>query len=103
MVFLSGIFYFLGYHPFLAMLALLLGGLILSAVLAKLGGYGWYALLIPIFLFSQINFFTGHILKALFLNTFWTQGHAVILHLRETNLRLNNKKILEYNRVLKNP
>ncbi len=83
------------------MLALVLGGLILSAVLAKLGGYGWYALLIPIFLFSQINFFTGHILNALFLNTFGTQGHAVIVHSRETDSQLNDKNIWEYNAVLK--
>ena len=102
MVFLSAIFYFLGYHPFLAMLALLLGGLFVSAVLAQLGGHrAWFALLIPIFVFTQINFFTGHMLNALFLNAFGTQGDAVIVHSRETDSQLNDKSIWEYDAVLK--
>jgi hypothetical protein len=53
------------------------------------------------FLFSQINFFTGHILNALFLNAFGTQGHAVIVHSRETDSQLNDKNIWEYDAVLK--
>jgi len=102
MAFLSAIFYFLGYHPFLAMLALLLGSLIVSAVLAKLGGHrAWFALLIPIFVFTQINVFTGHMLNALFLNAFGTQGHAVIVHSRETDSQLNDKNNWEYDAVLK--
>jgi len=104
MAFLSAIFYFLGYHPFLAMLALLLGGLFGSAVLAQLGGHrAWFALLIPIFVFTQINFFTGHMLNALFLNAFGTPGHAVIVHSRETDSQLNDKNIWEYDAVLKTP
>src|SRR5258708_28417385 len=95
-------FFFPGYPPFVAMLALLLGGLIVSAVMAQLGGHrAWFALLIPIFVFTQINFFTGHMLNALFLNTFGTQGHAVIVHSRETDSQLNDKNIWEYNAVLK--
>ncbi len=102
MAFLSAIFYFLGYHPFLAMLALLVGDLFGSAVLAQLGGHrAWFALLIPIFVFTQINFFTGHMLNALFLNAFGTQGHAVIVHSRETDSQLNDKNIWEYDAVLK--
>ena len=102
MAFLSAIFYFLGYHPLLAMLALLLSGLFGSAVLAQLGGHrAWFALVIPIFVFTQINFFTGHMLNALFLNAFGTQGHAVIVHSRETDSQLNDKNIWEYDAVLK--
>jgi hypothetical protein len=86
MVILSAVLYFFTQHPMLAMLALLIAGLSAGALLAELRGHrGWYSLIIPFYLFSQINFFTGHVLNALFLNAFGTTGSAVIVHSRETN------------------
>jgi hypothetical protein len=69
MAILSAVFYFMGYHPFLTMVGLILGGLILCAALAKLLHQpAWYALMLIVFILAQINFFTGHIWNALFLN-----------------------------------
>ena len=102
MVILSAILYFLTQHPMLAMLALFIVGIGTSALLAKLRGHrGWYGLITPIFLFSQINFFTGHVLNALFLNAFGTTGSAVIVHSQETNSRLNDQYIWDHDAVLK--
>jgi hypothetical protein len=55
----------------------------------------------PFYLFSQINFFTGHMLNALFLNAFGTTGSAVIVHSQETNSQLNDQYIWDYDAVLK--
>lgn len=53
------------------------------------------------FLFSQINFFTGHFLNALFLNAFRTTGSAVILHSQQSDSQLNDQYIWNYDGVLK--
>jgi hypothetical protein len=71
-------------------------------LLAELRGHrGWYVLIIPFFLFSQINFFTGHFLNALFLNAFGTTGSAVILHSQQSDSQLNDQYIWNYDGVLK--
>jgi hypothetical protein len=89
-------------HPMLAMLVLPIVGLGAGAVLANVRGHrGWYSLIIPFYLFSQINFFTSHILNALFLNAFGTTGSAVIVHSQETNSQLNDQYIWDYDAVLK--
>jgi hypothetical protein len=86
----------------LAMLALVIGGLGAGGLLATVRGHrGWFSLIIPFYLFSQINFFTGHILNALFLNVFETTGSAVIVHSQETNSQLNDQYIWNHDAVLK--
>jgi len=86
----------------LAMLALVIGRFGAGGLLATLRGHrGWFSLIIPFYLFSQINFFTGHILNALFLNAFGTTGSAVIVHSQETNSQLNDLYVWDYDAILK--
>lgn len=102
MVILSAVFYFLAAHSVLAMPLLALLGVGIAAVLAKLRDRRtWFFLMIPFFLFSLANVFTGHLWNALFLNAFGTQGSAIIVHERETNVQLNDQYIWEYDAVLK--
>jgi hypothetical protein len=102
MVILAAVFFFLAYHPVLSMPILTVVGVVLGAVLATLFRQRrWFFLIIPFFLFSLANVFTGHIWNALSLNGLGTKWSAVIVHQRETNIQLNDQYIWEYDAVLK--
>jgi hypothetical protein len=102
MVILSAISYFLTHHPFLSWPAIILTGVLLAYLLAKWTGSGrWYLLILPFFIYGQINIFTAHIFNALFLEAFGVEGTAVITQSEETSSTLNDQSVWAYDAVMK--
>jgi hypothetical protein len=102
MVILSAISYFLTHHPFLSWPVIILTGTVLAYLLAKLTGKGrWYVLILPFFIYGQINIFTAHIFNALFLQAYGIDGTAVITQSEETSSTLNDQNVWAYDAVMK--
>lgn len=99
---LSALFYLLAHHPFWSWLGMIVLALTLSFLLLRWTGRGWWlALVLVAFIGGQLNFFTGHILNALFLNAFGSTGTAVVVHSEETSSTLNDQSIYDYWAVLR--
>ena len=102
MILLSKISYFLTHHPFWSWPVIIIVGVLLAHLLAKWRGSGrWYMLILPFFIYGQINIFTAHIFNALLLEAFGVDGTAVITQSEETNSTLNDQSVWAYDAVLK--
>lgn len=102
MIILSKILYFLTHHPFWAWPVIIAVGWLLAYLLAKRSGSGrWYILILPFFIYGQINFFTAHIFNALFLEAYGIDGSAVITQSEETSSTLNDQSVWAYDAVMK--
>lgn len=102
MVILSAILHFLTHHPFWSWLALLLLGVVLAHAMATWRGKkGWYGLILPFFIYGQLNIFTAHIFNALFLQAFGVDGTGIITQSEETSSTLNDQSVWAYDAVLK--
>lgn len=99
---LSAILYFLTHHPFWSWPLIIAVGVVLAHLLARWSGRArWYILILPFFLYGQINIFTAHIFNALFLEAFGIDGTAVITQSEETSSTLNDQSIWAYDAVMK--
>jgi len=102
MVILSAILFFLTQHPFWSWLLLLILGVMLSHLLAAWRRNArWYLLILPFFLYGQINIFVAHIFNALLLNAFGVPGTGVVTHAEETSSTLNDQYIWAYDAILR--
>ena len=102
MVILSAISYFLTHHPFLSWPVIILTGTVLAYLLAKwTGSARWYVLILPFFIYGQINIFTAHIFNALFLQAYGVDATAVITQSEETTPTLNDQNVWAYDAVMK--
>lgn len=102
MVIASKISYFLTHHPFWSWLVIIVVGVLLAHMTAKWRGSGrWYMLILPFFIYGQINIFTAHIFNALLLEAFGVDGTAVITQSEETSSTLNDQSVWAYDAVLK--
>jgi len=102
MAILSAISYFLTQHPFWSWSLLVMVGAVLSHLVAMWRRNGrWYLLILPFFLYGQINIFVAHIFNALLLNAFGVPGTGVVTHSEETASTLNDQNIWAYDAALK--
>lgn len=102
MTIVSAFFYVLAHHPFWSWLGLMLVALAASLLLLRWTGKArWLLLLLAVFIGGQLNFFTGHIFNAWFLNAYGSRGTAVIVHSELTSSTLNDQYISDYWAVLR--
>lgn len=99
---LSAILYFLTHHPFWSWPLIIAVGVVLAHLLARWSGSArWYILILPFFLYGQINIFTAHIFNALFLQAYGVDGSAVITQSEETSSTLNDQSVWAYDAVIR--
>ncbi len=102
MTVLSAIFYFLTQHPFWSMpLFILVGFFIAQLMVIWRRQARWYLLLLPFFIYAQLNIFVAHMFNALLLEAYGVEGSGVITHSDETSSTLNDQSIWAYDLVLK--
>ncbi len=64
-------------------------------------GGRWDILILPFFIYGQINIFTAHIFNAIFLEAYGIDGSAVITQSEETSSTLNDQSVWAYAAVMK--
>ena len=64
-------------------------------------GGRWDILILPFFIYGQINIFTAHIFNAIFLEAYGIDGSAVITQTEETSSTLNDQSVWAYDAVMK--
>ncbi|MEV5032667.1 hypothetical protein MRBLMC3_001875 [Sphingobium sp. LMC3-1-1.1] len=102
MVLLSTISFFLTQHPFWSWLLILIFGVLLSHLLARWRRSGrWYFLILPFFIYGQLNIFVAHVFNTLFLNAFGVLGTGVVTHSEVTSSTLNDQNVWAYSAALK--
>jgi hypothetical protein len=99
---LSAVFYFLAYHPGLAIpviiLFFVLAGVVLAQWTKQKGGYilGVVGLIV-----GPFNSLTGPFCNSLFLNAVGVEGTGIIVHKTQTDIMLNYQYVWAYDVVLK--
>lgn len=92
---ISELLYFLNHHSIWSFLIILTIGIVLSIGRIKIV-YAIFGLVL-----GFVNIFTAQFLNASFLNAYGVKGTAVVTDARETNSRLNDEYISEFDAVVK--